>query len=141
MTVSHLSWTAILTTAIRLKQHAGVADPEQAWNLGELIHYLEHPSSAALSFEDMGQYWVPIRDGARADALNKRNGWLMDGLDERTAGRLDELAASAGTAQNGQDTFSPPLPTNAETPAEAGVSGLQPRPGSNWRYRLERPAS
>lgn len=39
--VSHLSWTAILSDAIRIQQHTGVQDPEQAWILGELIRYLQ----------------------------------------------------------------------------------------------------
>jgi len=36
------------------KEHRGVADPGQAWILGELIRYLEHARSGALQFEDMG---------------------------------------------------------------------------------------
>lgn len=40
-------------TALMLK-HKGVDDPEQAFLLAELIRYLEHPASGALSFEDMG---------------------------------------------------------------------------------------
>lgn len=67
--VSHLSWTAILTTAIRIKEHAGVSDPEQAWILGELVRYLEHRRSGALTFDDMGQHWVDIRNTARSGAL------------------------------------------------------------------------
>lgn len=54
VSISHLSWTALLTTALMLKQHKGVDDPEQAFLLAELIRYLEHPASGALSFEDMG---------------------------------------------------------------------------------------
>lgn len=44
--VTHLSWTAILTTAVRLKQHKGVDDPEQAFLLGELIR-TPHPHRPA----------------------------------------------------------------------------------------------
>ena len=60
--VSHQSWTSLLTTAITLKQHKGVADPEQAYLLAELIRYLEHPASGALSFDDMGPNWTAVRD-------------------------------------------------------------------------------
>lgn len=84
--VSHLSWTAILTTAVRLKQHAGVSDPEQAWILGELIRYLEHPASGALAFEDMGANWVAIRDAARQGTLTKRSEGVED-----VAARWDQL--------------------------------------------------
>lgn len=86
VSVSHLSWTAILTTAVRLKQHAGVSDPEQAWILDELIRYLEHPSSGALAFEDMGPNWVGIRDAARQGDLSKRS----DGIED-VATRWDQL--------------------------------------------------
>ena len=40
------------------KEFRGVADPDQAWILGELIRYLEHPQSGALEFDDMGERWV-----------------------------------------------------------------------------------
>ncbi len=63
--VSHVSWTGLLTTAVRLRQHKGIDDPEQAWLLTELIRYLEHPASGALSFSDMGPNWVEVRDTAR----------------------------------------------------------------------------
>lgn len=44
----HFSWTRILTEAVMQKVHRGVADPDQAWRLGELIRYLEHPRSGAM---------------------------------------------------------------------------------------------
>lgn len=99
--VSHLSWTAILASAVRLKQHAGVDDPEQAWILGELIRYLEHPQSGALNFDDMGPNWVAVRDGARASSLNKRT----DGLEDVCA-RWDQLLRYAALrlgSQIGED--------------------------------------
>jgi hypothetical protein len=64
--VSHLSWARILATALRLRDHKGVSDPEQAWILNELIRYLEHERSGALAFDDMGEQWTAIRDGAKA---------------------------------------------------------------------------
>jgi hypothetical protein len=76
--VSHLSWTGLLTTAVRLKQHRGVSDPEQAWILAELIRYLEHSASGALAFADMGPDWVAVRDGARSGTLDKRADGLVD---------------------------------------------------------------
>ena len=62
ITVDHLSWTELLAEAIQCKVHAGVDDPEQAWILDELIRYLEHPSSGALSINDMGGAWVEVRE-------------------------------------------------------------------------------
>lgn len=88
--VAHLSWTAILTTAIRIREHTPVDDNEQAWILNELIRYLEHPASGALAFDDMGTHWVPIRDGARTSALTKRT----DGVQEVVA-RWDQLVRFA----------------------------------------------
>ena len=82
----HISWTRILTTAVMEKLHKGIDDPEQAWILGELIRYLEHPASGALGFEDMGDNWTNIRDGAREGTLNKRTEGITD-----IAQRWDQL--------------------------------------------------
>jgi hypothetical protein len=84
--VSHISWSAIVAAALRIKQHKGVTDPEQAWILDELIRYLEHNKSGALDFSDMGQYWVAVRDGAREGNLSKRTEGIEDVTD-----RWDQL--------------------------------------------------
>lgn len=65
----HLSWTSILSTAVMQKEHRGVSDPEQAWILGELIRYLEHPRSGAMELEDMGANWVSVRQSVTAGTL------------------------------------------------------------------------
>jgi hypothetical protein len=65
----HWSWSEVLCEAVMQKEHRGVADPDQAWILGELIRYLEHPRSGAMAFEDMGQSWVPLRDAVEARTL------------------------------------------------------------------------
>jgi hypothetical protein len=84
--VSHISWTAIVSAALRIKQHTGVSDPEQAWLLDELIRYLQHGNSGALDFSDMGEQWVLIRGGAREGTLSKRS----PGIDD-VAERWDQL--------------------------------------------------
>ena len=84
--VSHLSWSAVISAAIRIKRHKGLTDPEQAWLLDELIRYLQHPKSGALDFDDMGPYWVTVRDAAREETLTKRS----DGLNDVVA-RWDQL--------------------------------------------------
>lgn len=71
--VHHLSWTMILTEAVKRKSRRGVDDPEQAWILSELIRYLEHPKSGAMEFDDMGANWVAVRDGAHASSLSRRD--------------------------------------------------------------------
>jgi stress response protein SCP2 len=58
----HLAWAEVLAAAVTHQVHRGVADPEQAYILSELIRYLEHPRSGALQFNDMGQNWVGVRD-------------------------------------------------------------------------------
>lgn len=65
----HLSWSQVLAEAVMQKEHRGVADPDQAWILGELIRYLEHPKSGALAFDDMGGAWVPTREAVVAGTL------------------------------------------------------------------------
>lgn len=65
----HWSWTYLLSTAVMQKEHRGVSDPEQAWILGELIRYLEHPRSGAMELEDMGSNWVSVRQAVTTSTL------------------------------------------------------------------------
>jgi len=65
----HIPWSKILYEAVLQKEHRGVADPDQAWILGELIRYLEHPKSGAMAFDDMGSSWVTVRDSIRSGTL------------------------------------------------------------------------
>jgi hypothetical protein len=74
----HLSWTRLLTQAVMIKTHQGVEDPEQAWILGELIRYLEHPASGAMAFDDMGESWKAVSTGARNGTLNRRDDAVAD---------------------------------------------------------------
>ena len=65
----HVSWSQVLADAVLQKEFRGVADPDQAWILGELIRYLEHRKSGALEFDDMGEAWVGVRDAVAAGTL------------------------------------------------------------------------
>ena len=67
----HLSWTELVAHAVRAKVHRGVSDPEQAWILGELIRYLQHPASGAMDLEDMGANWPSARDAVREGTLRR----------------------------------------------------------------------
>lgn len=69
VSIHHWSWSQIVSTAIMEKEHRGVSDPDQAWILGELIRYLEHPKSGAMDFDDMGPDWVPVRQAVQAGTL------------------------------------------------------------------------
>jgi hypothetical protein len=82
----HLSWTQVLSEAVLQKEFRGVADPDQAWILGELVRYLEHPRSGALEFDDMGESWVSVRDAVRAGTLRASD----KGVSE-VAARFDAL--------------------------------------------------
>ncbi len=74
----HFSWTQILAEAVMQKEHRGVADHDQAWILGELIRYLEHPRSGALQFDDMGPAWVTVREAITAGTLRPMDKGLRD---------------------------------------------------------------
>lgn len=65
----HLAWSQVLAEAVMQKEFRGVADPDQAWILGELIRYLEHSRSGALEFDDMGESWTSVRDAVAAGTL------------------------------------------------------------------------
>lgn len=86
VTLHHLSWTQVLAEAVMQKEFRGVADPDQAWILGELIRYLEHPRSGALEFDDMGEQWVSVREAVRAGTLR-----ATDRGTTEIAGRFDAL--------------------------------------------------
>jgi hypothetical protein len=68
------------------REFRGVADPDQAWILGELIRYLEHPKSGALSFDDMGANWVPVRESVATGTLRAN-----DKAAAEVASRFDAL--------------------------------------------------
>jgi hypothetical protein len=82
----HLSWTQVLTEAVMQKVHRGVADPDQAWILGELIRYLEHPRSGGLHPQDMGPSWVAVREAVSAGTLRPADKAATD-----VAARWDQL--------------------------------------------------
>ncbi|GAA4427117.1 hypothetical protein GCM10023169_26700 [Georgenia halophila] len=90
VSLHHLSWTRVLTEAVMQKEFRGVADPDQAWILGELIRYLEHPRSGAMEFEDMGDSWVSVRDAVRTGTLRASDKGLRE-----TVSRFDALVRYA----------------------------------------------
>jgi hypothetical protein len=69
----HLSWSQIRTEALVQQANKSVSDPDQAWILAEFIRYLEHPQSGAIDFDDMGPFWVHVRDRARAGTLHPQD--------------------------------------------------------------------
>jgi hypothetical protein len=69
----HFSWWRVLTEAIVQHRYRGIADPDQAWILGELIAYLDSSASGAGGFEDMGDKWVTVRKAAHDGTLRQNN--------------------------------------------------------------------
>lgn len=65
----HISWWRILTIAVMQHRFHGIDDPDQAWLLGELIHYLDSDRSGASGFRGMGESWVGVRDAANDGTL------------------------------------------------------------------------
>jgi hypothetical protein len=95
--VYHLSWWRIITEAVLQHRHRGVSDPDQAWILGELIAYLDHEKSGASGFEDMGESWVRVRDGARQGTLRASDPEVR-AVAERWEQFVDYVALSAATS-------------------------------------------
>ena len=87
----HWSWTYLLSTAVMQKEHRGVSDPEQAWILGELIRYLEHPRSGAMELDDMGGNWVSVRQAVTTGTLRATDKTLPE-----VVSRFDALLRYAG---------------------------------------------
>ena len=78
VTLRHLSWWQVMTEARVEHEHHGITDPDQAWILGELIAYLDHERAGAGGFEDMGEAWVAVRDGARQHTLRMADKGVRD---------------------------------------------------------------
>ena len=90
VSLHHLPWSEVLTQAVMQKEYRGVADPDQAWILGELVRYLEHPRSGAMEFSDMGPAWVPVREAIAAGTLRPGDAFATE-----VAGRFDALVRYA----------------------------------------------
>ena len=86
----HLSWSRILTEAVLVRSHRGVADVDQAWILGELIRYLEHSNAGAVDFSDMGEHWVGVRDAVKHGTLRETDKKAFE-----VAGKWEELVSFA----------------------------------------------
>lgn len=69
----HLSWWRILTEAVVRSRHRGISDPDQAWILRELIHYLSSEAAGTYGFEDMGEHWVALRKAVAANTLRQND--------------------------------------------------------------------
>lgn len=119
----HLSWWRIITEAVLQHRFRGVSDPDQAWILRELIAYLDHENSGASGFQDMGESWVRVRDGARQGTLRAADKEVR-AVAERWEQFVDYLAL--GLSQNLGRDVEPVRPRKQTLPErlDALVHGL-----------------
>lgn len=110
----HLSWWQVMTEARVEHKHRGVDDPDQAWILGELIAYLDHERAGAGGFDDMGDRWVTVRDGAREATLKSSDPAVRD-----IASRWEQLVGylSLGLTQDLGRQVEPLWPRNIDPAA------------------------
>ena len=115
----HVSWSQVLAEAVMQKEFRGVADPDQAWILGELIRYLEHRKSGALEFDDMGEAWVGVRDQVAAGTLRATDKGIAGGrCPLRRAAALRQSPARPQARYRGRTG---PLPQGARRPRAPGA--------------------
>lgn len=76
--VFHFSWVRLISLAIMERDVHGIEDPEQSWILGELIRYLEHDSSGALDFTDMGSSWTAVTNKVKTGLVRKADDEVLD---------------------------------------------------------------
>lgn len=93
----HMSWSNILTQAFIQRDDKGIADPDQAYMLGELIRYLEHPNAGSVDFNDMGEHWIAVRDGVKDGTLRKNDNHAFE-----IAGKWEELVTFAALEMSRQ---------------------------------------
>lgn len=76
--LQHFSWIKLLTEAIVLSEHVGLADSERSLILRELIRFLQSDASGASEFNDMGPAWASIREAIRTSSLRKPDADLLE---------------------------------------------------------------
>ena len=114
----HLSWWKVLTEAVVQHRFRGVADPDQAWILGELIAYLDHEASGAGGFRDMGDKWVAVRNAARSGTLNATDPGVREVVERW--GQFVEYLCLGLSQDLGRD-----VRVKGSKPAEAGAKVLE----------------
>lgn len=124
----HLSWWRIITEAIVQHRHRGVTDPDQAWILEELIAYLDDERSGASGFQDMGENWVNVRNGAGNATLRASDPQVRDVaarwdqfVEYLCLGLGQDLGREVRPARPRKQTATARLESTAVTLAETGI--------------------
>ena len=104
------------------------------------VHDLRHTHASWLIAASEHPKAIQTRLGhSSIQVTMDRYGHLMKGLDDRTADRLDTIAESWGSPGAAQ-TKDDGIESQRANPLTR-ENRSQSRPDSNWRFRLERPAS
>lgn len=62
----HLSWRAILTEAVHLRDSIVIDDPEHAFVISEFCRFFSHPSAGVAGFTSMPSEWSTVIDKIQA---------------------------------------------------------------------------
>jgi hypothetical protein len=81
VTLHHISWSLLHSEALFAERKSSVKDPDQAWILSEFVRYLQYPKSGAIDFDDMGAYWVTVRESAINSTLRATDSSALDVVD------------------------------------------------------------
>jgi hypothetical protein len=99
VTLHHYSWSHLLAEAVVQKDYRGVADPDQAWVLSELIRYLEHSRSGTLCRPGPEVIDLSTAMTPQAMELFTREPRAME-LDEMESRTMDTGTVDTGTIES-----------------------------------------
>lgn len=74
----HWSWMYAITQANLLLQTGGIEDPDQAYLLGEVVRYFEHPSSGVTRFTSMSPEWKELVAGVSRGAKLSKSSEIVE---------------------------------------------------------------
>ena len=77
----HFSWLSLKSMAAILVSEKGIADPDQAYIMSEVVRYLDNDSSGVEAFSRMPQSWKDICVAIQNDAtINKNSEMLIESV-------------------------------------------------------------
>lgn len=69
----HWSWTYMMTEAILQIRNHGIADPDQAYILAELVRFLSHDNSGISGMDALPKAWTEVCNAVRRDMRLSRS--------------------------------------------------------------------
>lgn len=73
-----LSWEEIITEAAVVHTHVGIEDRTQARVMDEFLRYACDGQSGMATFDDMGRYWVKVRDAVKVKTISPNDAATHD---------------------------------------------------------------